>query len=111
MFTVDLEQDAANGEPGRFRNIRKPDTTMKIAGVRFRENWRVYDFDATDIAVSVGDDVIVESDRGQGFARVVRLREGDALPLPQKYEQEPKAQNGPSARKNNGQEQEEEIEV
>jgi cell fate regulator YaaT (PSP1 superfamily) len=55
---------------------------MKIAGVRFRDNWRVYDFDATSIEVKVGDDVIVESDRGQGFARVVRLREGDVLPEP-----------------------------
>ena len=25
------------------------DKTMKIAGVRFRENWKVYDFDATDM--------------------------------------------------------------
>ena len=56
-----------------------PGECMKIAGVRFRDNSRVYDFDATDVEVSVGDDVIVESDRGQGFARVVRLREGDRL--------------------------------
>jgi cell fate regulator YaaT (PSP1 superfamily) len=55
---------------------------MKIAGIRFRDNWRIYDFDASDVEVRVGDDVIVESDRGPGFARVVRLREGDALPEP-----------------------------
>jgi len=47
---------------------------MKIAGVRFRDNWKVYDFDATDIELAVGDSVIVDSDRGVGFARVVRLR-------------------------------------
>ena len=28
------------------------DKTIKIAGVRFRENWKVYDFDATDIEVA-----------------------------------------------------------
>ncbi|MDA8100415.1 MAG: regulatory iron-sulfur-containing complex subunit RicT [Nitrospiraceae bacterium] len=53
---------------------------MRIAGIRFRENWRIYEFDATDVDVAVGDDVIVESDRGLGFARVVRLREAEALP-------------------------------
>ena len=56
---------------------------MKIAGVRFKENWKVYDFDTTGVEVSVGDKVIVESDRGPGFARVVRLKqvEGPATPL------------------------------
>jgi cell fate regulator YaaT (PSP1 superfamily) len=54
---------------------------MKIAGVRFRDNWRVYDFDATDIDLAVGDPVIVESDRGLGFARVMRFREADELPF------------------------------
>jgi cell fate regulator YaaT (PSP1 superfamily) len=54
---------------------------MKIAGVRFRDNWRVYDFDATDVDVAVGDPVIVESDRGLGFARVMRFREADDLPF------------------------------
>src|SRR3990172_7938433 len=55
---------------------------MKIAGVRFKENWKVYDFDTTGVEVSVGDKVIVESDRGPGFARVVRLKqtEGPASP-------------------------------
>lgn len=47
---------------------------MRIAGIRFRENWKVYDFDATEVIVAVGDAVIVDSDRGPGFARVVRLR-------------------------------------
>lgn len=51
---------------------------MKIAGVRFRDNWRIYDFDATNVTVSVGDRVIVESERGLGFALVVRIREGEA---------------------------------
>jgi cell fate regulator YaaT (PSP1 superfamily) len=50
------------------------DTTRKIAGVRFRENWKVYDFDAADLDVAVGDRVIVDSERGPGFAHVVRIR-------------------------------------
>ncbi len=50
------------------------DTMKKIVGVRFRENWKVYDFDATGMDVAVGDKVIVDSDRGPGFAHVVRIR-------------------------------------
>ncbi len=46
----------------------------KIAGVRFRENWKVYDFDASEVDVAVGDRVVVDSDRGPGFAHVVRIR-------------------------------------
>ena len=49
----------------------------KIAGVRFRENWKVYDFDSAGIDVVVGDNVIVASDRGPGFARVVRIRKSE----------------------------------
>lgn len=47
---------------------------IKIAGVRFRENWKVYDFNAEGMEVAVGDQVIVDTDRGPGFARVVRIR-------------------------------------
>jgi cell fate regulator YaaT (PSP1 superfamily) len=55
--------------------ITEQETRMrKIAGVRFRENWKVYDFDATDLDVAVGDRVIVDSERGPGFAHVVRIR-------------------------------------
>ncbi len=50
------------------------DTMIRIAGVRFHENWKVYDFDATDIEVAVGDKVIIDSDRGLDVAQVVRLR-------------------------------------
>jgi cell fate regulator YaaT (PSP1 superfamily) len=50
------------------------ETIMKIAGIRFRDNWKVYDFDATDLELSVGDSVIVDSDRGLGIATVVRVR-------------------------------------
>ena len=74
---------------------------MKIAGVRFRENWKVYDFDASDVDVSVGDPVLVDSDRGVGFARVVRLREGEPPVIA------PPAEN----RKAPQPEEEEEIEI
>jgi cell fate regulator YaaT (PSP1 superfamily) len=47
---------------------------MKIAGIRFRDNWKVYDFDATDLELSIGDRVIVDSDRGLATATVVRIR-------------------------------------
>ncbi len=50
------------------------DKIWKIAGVRFRENWKVYDFDATEVDVVVGDNVIVDSERGLGFALVVRIK-------------------------------------
>ena len=46
----------------------------KIAGVRFRENWKVYDFDSNGIELIIGDRVIVDSERGAGFAQVVRVR-------------------------------------
>jgi cell fate regulator YaaT (PSP1 superfamily) len=54
------------------------DKIMKIAGVRFRENWKVYDFDATDVDVTVGDKVVVDSERGLGFAQVVRIKKSQA---------------------------------
>src|SRR5512146_425105 len=66
------------------------DTMMKIAGVRFRENWKVYDFDASDVDVAVGDRVIVDTDRGQGFASVVRLKRQEqpaAAPVSERMEQ------------------------
>jgi cell fate regulator YaaT (PSP1 superfamily) len=63
---------------------------IKIAGVRFQESWKVYDFDATDVEIAVGDKVIVDSDRGVGFAQVVRLRRMqapvEAAPVEQEIE-------------------------
>jgi cell fate regulator YaaT (PSP1 superfamily) len=53
---------------------------IKIAGVRFHENWKVYDFDATDSDVAVGDKVIIDSERGLDIARVVRLRKSPVSP-------------------------------
>ena len=73
---------------------------MKIAGIRFRENWKVYDFDATDFDVSVGDIVIVDSDRGPGFARVVRLKQSQEPPVAP-TEQNPQ-ESGPGRQEGNG---------
>jgi cell fate regulator YaaT (PSP1 superfamily) len=56
---------------------------IKIAGVRFRENWKVYDFNAEDTDVAVGDQVIVDTDRGPGFARVVRIRKTEMPVAPE----------------------------
>lgn len=53
---------------------------MKVAGVRFRNNWKIYDFDASGLEIEVGDSVIVDSERGLGFASVVRLSEVDEMP-------------------------------
>ncbi len=53
--------------------------SIRIAGVRFRENWKVYDFDAAGVECAVGDKVIVDSERGPGFAQVVRIRRSQAL--------------------------------
>jgi cell fate regulator YaaT (PSP1 superfamily) len=53
---------------------QQADKIIKVAGVRFRENWKVYDFDAAEIDVAIGDRVIVDTDRGPGFAHVVRIR-------------------------------------
>ncbi len=57
------------------------DKIIKTAGVRFRENWKVYDFDATDLELAVGDRVIVDSERGLGFAHVVRIKKSAAPPV------------------------------
>jgi cell fate regulator YaaT (PSP1 superfamily) len=83
---------------------------MKIAGIRFRDNWRVYDFDASDVDIRVGDDVIVDSDRGPGFARVVRLREGDALPEPSSSSPDQKERSG-GKKEDARTEHEEEVEI
>jgi len=89
---------------------------MKIAGVRFRDNSRIYDFDATGIELFVGDPVIVESDRGMGFARVLRLRDADELPpvLQADQEQEQKQEQKQERNVHQGkpaEAEEEEIEI
>ncbi len=75
---------------------------MKIAGIRFRENWKVYDFDAAGLDVSVGDMVIVDSDRGPGFARVVRLKQSQEPPVAPTEQNRPESESGPGHQEGNG---------
>ncbi len=69
------------------------DTSITIAGVRFHDNWKVYDFDATGIAVAVGDKVIIDSDRGLNVAQVVRLR---------KVQEQPASESSPNGEQESG---------
>lgn len=85
---------------------------MKIAGVRFRDNSRIYDFDATGVELSVNDPVIVESDRGLGFARVARLKDADELPpAPQARQEQQQDRNGKQAKPAEPEEEEIEIDI
>ncbi|MHB8173671.1 MAG: PSP1 domain-containing protein, partial [Nitrospirota bacterium] len=45
--------------------------TFNVAGVRYREGCKVYNFDAGTLSFSVGDKVIVDSEQGVGVAIVV----------------------------------------
>ncbi|HHL40882.1 MAG TPA: hypothetical protein ENJ37_10285 [Deltaproteobacteria bacterium] len=45
---------------------------VKVVGVRFKKACRIYEFDANGIELERGDRVIVEVDRGMGFATIVR---------------------------------------
>ena len=43
---------------------------VKIVGVRFRLTGKVYHFDPCELALSVGDEVIVDTEHGASFAAV-----------------------------------------
>ncbi len=45
--------------------------TFNVAGVRYREGCKVYNFDAGSLSLSAGDRVIVDSEQGHGVATVV----------------------------------------
>lgn len=61
---------------------------MKIACVRFREGCKTYDFDATGLELAAGDRVIVDTDRGLGFAHVVRLKQVERQRAPEQTSNE-----------------------
>jgi len=42
-----------------------------VVGIRFKRACKIYYFDPSDLDLSVGDDVIVETSRGLGYGRVV----------------------------------------
>ena len=47
---------------------------INIAGVQFRRAGRIYDFAMGDIDLRVGDDVVVETDRGPSLGKVATVR-------------------------------------
>jgi cell fate regulator YaaT (PSP1 superfamily) len=54
---------------------------FNIVGVRYREGCKIYNFDAGDIPLLMGDTVIVDSDQGIGAATVVtEVHQEETLP-------------------------------
>lgn len=49
---------------------------VNIIGVQFRRAGKIYDFDAGEYAVRIGDSVVVETDRGPSLATVATLKFG-----------------------------------
>ena len=47
---------------------------LNIVGVQFRRAGKIYDFSAADIELTIGDQVIVDSERGPSLAEVVAIR-------------------------------------
>ncbi len=47
---------------------------MNIVGVQFRRAGRIYDFLDSGLGLRVGDDVVVETDRGASLGKVAQLR-------------------------------------
>ncbi len=43
---------------------------IKIVGVKFRDKGKIYHFDPTDLDLKIGDAVVVETERGMGYAKV-----------------------------------------
>ena len=43
---------------------------IKIVGVRFRDKGKTYHFDPADLDLKIGDAVVVETERGAGYAMV-----------------------------------------
>ena len=44
---------------------------MRICGVSFKDNGKVYNFDSNDLDISEGDHVIVETEKGEQYGKVV----------------------------------------
>ena len=47
---------------------------LNIVGVQFRRAGRIYDFAAGRLDLKVGDDVVVDTDRGLSLAKVAVIR-------------------------------------
>lgn len=50
------------------------DKGCNVAGVQFRRAGKIYDFTCGDVALQVGDQVVVDTERGPSMARVAILR-------------------------------------
>ncbi|MFH2011830.1 MAG: regulatory iron-sulfur-containing complex subunit RicT [Pseudomonadota bacterium] len=46
---------------------------MKVAGIKFRDNGKVYDFDTGDLDIHVNDRVVVGTEKGIGIGTVVKM--------------------------------------
>jgi cell fate regulator YaaT (PSP1 superfamily) len=53
---------------------------INIVGVQFRRAGKIYDFDAKDFRLSIGDRVVVETERGPSLAEVKRVAYMEAEP-------------------------------
>jgi len=53
-------------------------TQMNMVGVQFRRAGKIYDFDAGTLTLRIGDQVVVDTDRGPTLAEVAKLRYADA---------------------------------
>jgi cell fate regulator YaaT (PSP1 superfamily) len=53
-------------------------TQMNMVGVQFRRAGKIYDFDAGALSLRIGDQVVVDTDRGPTLAEVAKLRFADA---------------------------------
>ncbi|MDQ3232666.1 MAG: hypothetical protein M3Q07_12675 [Pseudobdellovibrionaceae bacterium] len=53
---------------------------INIVGVQFRRAGKIYDFDAKDFRLSIGDRVVVETERGPSLAEVKRVAYIEAEP-------------------------------
>ena len=47
---------------------------INVVGVQFRRAGRIYDFAMGDLTLRVGDDVVVETDRGPSLAKVAHVQ-------------------------------------
>jgi cell fate regulator YaaT (PSP1 superfamily) len=47
---------------------------VNVVGVQFRRAGKVYDFDAADYSLRIGDSVVVETERGPSLAEVARVK-------------------------------------
>lgn len=46
---------------------------IKVVGVKFREKGKIYHFDTANLQLKLGDDVVVETERGVGYAKVYSM--------------------------------------